>query len=284
MRREWVPNYGEASEALWKGNLQEQIGLLLRLLNHSFTLDFVITGSSREVLENKVMPAVDSFLKERGLELSKEKTKITHVDDGFDFLGFNVRKYKGKLLIKPSKKNVKSFLDGIRALIKSKATAKQENLIRLLNPRMRGWGNYFCHAVSKGTFSYVDHCIFSMLVKWINRRYPNKSVDWRRKKYFRPQGARGEIFSTTVKDEEGQRSFLDLFKVAQIPIRRHVKIKGEATPYDSQFKDYFLNREDAKRKTKNKDQKCVPSNLNSRHIHWTTGSSNGLQKGLSRVR
>jgi RNA-directed DNA polymerase len=66
--------------------------------------DFVITGSTKEVLENKVMPVVNAFLKERGLELSTEKTKITHVDDGFDFLGFNVRKYKGKMLIKPSKR------------------------------------------------------------------------------------------------------------------------------------------------------------------------------------
>ena len=104
--------------------------------------DFVVTGSTKEVLENKVMPVVAVFLKERGLELSVEKTKITRVDEGFDFLGFNVRKYKGKLLIKPSKANVKVFLNNIRGLIKSHATIKTEDLIRLLNLRIRGWTNY----------------------------------------------------------------------------------------------------------------------------------------------
>ena len=71
--------------------------------------DFVITGSSKELLENHIKPRVAAFLKQRGLELSEEKTKITHIDQGFDFLGFNVRKYNSKLLIKPSKKNIKNL-------------------------------------------------------------------------------------------------------------------------------------------------------------------------------
>jgi RNA-directed DNA polymerase len=107
----------------------------------SYADDFIITGASKEVLEQKVMPLLVTFLKERGLELSAEKTLITHVDKGFDFLGFNVRKYKGKLLIKPSKKNVKNFLDNLRALIKSQVAAKTENLIQQLNEKLRGWGN-----------------------------------------------------------------------------------------------------------------------------------------------
>jgi len=78
--------------------------------------DFVITGASKEVLETRIKPAVVAFLKERGLELSEEKTRITHIKDGFDFLGFNVRKYSGKMLIKPSKAAVKRFLDDIREL------------------------------------------------------------------------------------------------------------------------------------------------------------------------
>ena len=204
--------------------------------------DFVVTGASKDVLESKVMPAVVSFLKERGLELSLQKTKVTHVDEGFDFLGFNVRKYKGKLLIKPSGKNVKSFLDSIREIIKSNATVRQESLIHLLNPKIRGWANYYCHSVAKETFSYVDHNIFCALVRWIMRRHPRKSVEWRRKKYFRCQGARQEIFSAAIKDRKGRRTLLDLFRAAQVSIRRHVKIKGEATPYDPQYQDYFLKR------------------------------------------
>ena len=97
--------------------------------------DFIITSSSKEVLETKVKPLVESFLRERGLELSREKTKITHIDDGFDFLGVNVRKYKGKCIIKPSKKSVKSFLADIRETIKSNPAVKTEHLIYLLNPK-----------------------------------------------------------------------------------------------------------------------------------------------------
>ncbi len=114
--------------------------------------DFVITSSSRELLENKVKPLVTSFLKERGLELSQEKTRITHIDDGFDFLGFNVRKYNGTLLIKPSKESISSFLGDIRKTIKSKYTATTEGLIYLLNTKIRGWANYFKHVVAKRSF------------------------------------------------------------------------------------------------------------------------------------
>lgn len=100
--------------------------------------DFVITGGSKEQLEQDVKPLVEQFLRERGLELSAEKTKITHIDDGFDFLGHNIRKYNGKLLIKPSQKAQKTHLDEIRALVNANKTAKQEHLIKLLNPKIRG--------------------------------------------------------------------------------------------------------------------------------------------------
>ncbi len=85
----------------------------LKSLSHSFTLDFIITGKTKEMLEYEVKPLVEEHLKERGLELSPEKTKITHINEGFDFLGQKVRKYNGKLLIKPSKKNTKNFLEAV---------------------------------------------------------------------------------------------------------------------------------------------------------------------------
>jgi RNA-directed DNA polymerase len=100
--------------------------------------DFIITGNSKELLENEVKPLVEKFLSARGLELSPEKTSITHIDKGFDFLGVNIRKYNGKLLIKPSKKNVKNFLDKVRNAIKDNKTAKQVNLIKMLNPIITG--------------------------------------------------------------------------------------------------------------------------------------------------
>ncbi len=98
--------------------------------------DFVITGKSQELLEGEVKPLVEQFLKERGLELSPTKTVITHVAKGFDFLGQNVRRYpNGKLLIKPSKKNVKTFLDGIRRTIKAALGSSAADLIEELNPK-----------------------------------------------------------------------------------------------------------------------------------------------------
>lgn len=237
--------------------------------------DFVITGASKEVLEDKIMPVVTTFLKERGLELSLTKTKITHVDDGFDFLGFNVRKYKGKLLIKPSKKNIKSFLDTIRKLIKSNGTVATEVLISQLNPKIRGWANYFCHVVSKRVFNYVDYSIFWAILRWVRRRHPDKSAGWLKKKYFRSQGLRNGIFSTTIRDEKGNSHFLDLLCMSDTPIRRHVKVRAEATPYDPHFTEYFLKRTRQKKVSKNREQKENSSSHsnNSRNTKRATGSS-----------
>jgi RNA-directed DNA polymerase len=106
-----------------------------------FADDIVVTGSSRELLEHQCIPLIESFLRARGLELSHEKTQITHIEEGYDFLGQNIRKYKGKLLIKPSKKNVRTFLDKVRRTVKGNKQAKAGNLILLLNPLIRGWAN-----------------------------------------------------------------------------------------------------------------------------------------------
>lgn len=239
----------------------------------SYADDFVITGATKEVLENKVMPAVTTFLKERGLELSPEKTLITHVDEGFNFLGFNVRKYKGKLLIKPSKESIKIFLDKNRDFIKSNATAKTENLILNLNLRIRGWANYYRHVVSRDAFHYIDDRIFWALMRWIKRRHPEKSASWRKKKYFRTQGAKQWVFSVRLKNKRGEQYFLDLFKASQTPIRRHIKIRSEANLYDPKYTEYFFERERLKleRYTKAKD-KPKPG-LNASNInHLTAGS------------
>ena len=127
--------------------------------------DFVITGTSRELLEDEIKPLIRGFLAERGLTLSEEKTRVTHISEGFDFLGQNVRKYRfgtpnAKLLIKPSKKNVKTFLDEVRGAIRRLSAAKQEFLIGQLNPKILGWANYHSHVVSKDVYSKVDFAIW----------------------------------------------------------------------------------------------------------------------------
>jgi RNA-directed DNA polymerase len=121
----------------------------------------VITGISQEVLEEEVNPLVVDFLRERGLELSQEKTTITHIEDGFDFLGQNVRKYNGIFLMHPSKKNVKTFLTQIRKAIRENKQATAYWLIATLNPKIRGWANYHQHANAKKTFVQVDTAIFN---------------------------------------------------------------------------------------------------------------------------
>ncbi|EPL9726990.1 group II intron reverse transcriptase/maturase, partial [Pseudomonas aeruginosa] len=194
--------------------------------------DFVITGASPEVLENEVKPWVEQFLATRGLRLSLKKTRIVHIDEGFDFLGWNFRKYDGTLLIKPNKKNVKAFYSKIREAIDSHKTVKQEDLIRLLNPKLRGWALYHQPVVAKQAYSRMDHRVFIKLWRWAKRRHPNKSLDWVRKKYFRTSGDRSWVFATTVVDADGGKREVELYSLASTPIERHKKVSGDYNPYD----------------------------------------------------
>ncbi len=213
--------------------------------------DFIITGISRAILEEKVKPLVEEFLGVRGLQLSMEKTVITHIDQGFDFLGFNVRKYNGKLLIKPAKKNVLAFLEDIRTSIKKNATAKTENLINLLNPKIQGWANYYKHAVSSKTFSTVDHNIFKAIRKWAKRRHPKKNAEWVDKKYFCRIEHDNWVFNDGMKLVNGGRYILKrLFKTHLTKIVRHVKIRADANPYNPEYQEYFKKRELSKASNK----------------------------------
>jgi len=205
--------------------------------------DFIITGSSKELLENEIKPLVEQFMEERGLELSEEKTHITHITTGFDFLGQNIREYKdGKVLVKPSKKNVKTFLRNIRKLIKENAQATAGNLIMQLNPQVRGWANYHRHVSSKQTFVRVDDAIFRGLWQWAKRRHPKKPEKWVKEKYFHPVGERNWVFSGAVEGEDGTVRKVQLFYAHTVPIERHTKIKGEANPYDPAWEMYFEER------------------------------------------
>jgi len=206
--------------------------------------DFIITGRTKELLEEQVKPLVEQFLQLRGLELSPKKTVITHVEQGFDFLGQNVRKYpKGKLLIKPSKKNVKTFLDGIRKIIKAGLGLSAAELIDWLNPKIRGWANYHRHVVSKRVFQRVDHVIFISLWQWARRRHPEKSLGWLKQKYFERQGQDNWRFFGKSCDADGILHTVRLLPASHMPIRRHIKVKGEVNPYDPAYETYFEKRE-----------------------------------------
>jgi RNA-directed DNA polymerase len=205
--------------------------------------DFVIAGSSRELLEQEVKPVVEAFLRERGLTLSQEKTSITHIEDGFDFLGQQVRKYKmgkrHKLLITPSKKNVKTFLEKIRGIVRANKAISAGKLIAKLNPVIRGWVNYHRHVVSKDIFSSVDEVIFQTIRRWARRRHPWKSNAWVVKKYFTSIGGNNWVFAGTVDEHPCYLTNAD-----SVPIIRHVKIRAEANPYDPTWESYFEKRLD----------------------------------------
>nr|BFD42667.1 group II intron reverse transcriptase/maturase [Pseudomonas sp. FFPRI_1] len=206
--------------------------------------DFIVTGRSKELLEQEVMPIIEDFMRERGLTLSPEKTKITHIDEGFDFLGQNVRKYNGKLLIKPSKANVATFLEKVRSAVKGNKALDQPRLIRMLNPMIQGWANYHQHVVSKATFARVDHEIWRVLWQWAVRRHPQKSSVWIKQRYFHSVGTRNWVFAAATGERfpDGNPILSSLRKATDTPIRRHRPIKLEANPFDPTWETYFEER------------------------------------------
>lgn len=202
--------------------------------------DFVVSGISKEVLENEVKPMVEKFLEERGLELSIEKTLITNISDGFDFLGFNIRTYKGKLLIKPSKASVKSFFENVNAIFGRYKTVRADLLIKRLNSLLRGWANYYRYVASSETFSKVSNHIWKKTWKWSIRRHQKKSKHWVKNKYYTKILNRDWIFCG--EDEAGQ--LITLFNIRGVKIRRHRKVFSEANPYAKEWKEYFAQRKE----------------------------------------
>lgn len=195
--------------------------------------DFVITGISKMFLEHEVKPVIERFLAKRGLELSVEKTRITSIEEGFDFLGWNFRKYQGTLLIKPSKASIKSVLEKVREIVNANKTARQDSLIHLLNPVLRGWANYHRVAVAKKAFNTVDHQVWKLLWYWAKRRHPKKRWSWIKNRYYHRIGGRQGVFAS-----ETQRLIL----LGQTPIVRHTKIRGDANPFDLAQRAYFNER------------------------------------------
>jgi RNA-directed DNA polymerase len=206
--------------------------------------DFVITGVNREVLQDIITPAVTAFLAPRGLELAPEKTKITHLTEGYDFLGQNIRRYGDKLLIKPARKNVQSFLQKVRDIIRRLWSAPQHSLIEALNPVITGWANYHRHIVAQEAFSTVDSHIWYAIWQWAKRRHPKKPPEWVMRRYFHQIGLRRWVFgaSTDQLDNNGRPLLRILRTAASVPIERHPKVQSDANPYDRAWHSYFAQR------------------------------------------
>ncbi|MEG5238805.1 group II intron reverse transcriptase/maturase [Microcoleus sp. AT9b-C3] len=203
--------------------------------------DFIVTARDKESLETAQDP-IQAWLSERGLEFSAEKTLITSMEEGFDFLGFNSRHYNGKLLIKPAKKKVLAFCKRIGEEVKNLNGAKQEDLIRKLNPILRGFANYYKGAVSKETFGYISHRVWQYLWRWAKRRHPNKNTKWVRKRYFKTIKGNRWTFACTISDRRGKDKNFVLYQVAKTAVERHIKVKGDASPDDPSLKEYWEKR------------------------------------------
>ena len=190
---------------------------------------------------------VTKFLAKRGLAISLEKTKIVHINQGFDFLGCSVRKYTGKLSIRPAKKSVLSFLQSIREFIRSQVGAPTAGLLARLNAKIRGWGNYYRHVIASKTFGWVSLQITQALTRWIHRRHKKSTTwNWRRKHYYRQSG-NSWLFSTTYRLADGTVRILDLFQLSSIKWRLHVKVRAIAHAFDPDLDAYFAERKRGQR-------------------------------------
>ena len=209
--------------------------------------DFIITGTTKEILETEVKSAVEEFLEARGLTLSPEKTLITHINEGFDFLGQNIRKYPSgqgryKLLIKPSQTSVKRFLDDIRETIRQNPTMPAKTLTGLLNPKIRGWALYHRSVVSRKTFERIDHEIHKALWAWATRLHKNKGKRWVMKRYWRTIGNRRWTFASEGTNRKGKNTVFYLFRASDVNVKRHIKILNVANPYDLEWEPYYERR------------------------------------------
>lgn len=203
--------------------------------------DFIVTAKSEQDILN-ALAVIEEWMKSRNLELSGEKTFVVRIDEGFNFLGYNVRQYKGKTLIKPSKDKVLSFCKEIGKTITALNGAAQESVISKLNPILRGFANYYRNGVSKETFSYIHYRVWQYLWRWAKRRHPKKQTAWVKKTYFNNRDTRRWVFGCYTKDRRGNNKFLELFNVPSTPIIRHVKVTGTASPDDGSLKEYWEKR------------------------------------------
>ena len=208
--------------------------------------DFIITCKSKEMLEQRVLPAVRSFLSERGLTLSEEKTRVVNIEQGFDFLGQNIRKYNGKFLTKPTRKAVQRVQASVKRIMEAHSDGDIWSMIRRMNQTIQGWCNYHRHSCASRIFNQFDTWIFWVIKQWLHRMHPNKGRRWIMKKYYRYAHNNRWTFFAVRKDHNGKPEYRDLIKAGRIHIVRHVKIRAEANPFDPVWNEYFDKRKSSK--------------------------------------
>ena len=206
----------------------------LKSLNHSLTLDLVITAPTREVLETYARPRIVEFLQQRGLALNEVKTRIIHMREGLNFLGLHLRKFgsrEEKLLTVPQKEKVLKHVRAIRSYLDAHKQTPAGQVMRDLNPVIRGWANYYRHSAAKDVFAKVRHAQWQMLWNWAKRRHPNKRSKWVKARDFRSDGY------WTFFEEKAT-----LVKPDATPITRFTKGTGKNSPYDPALRQYWVER------------------------------------------
>jgi RNA-directed DNA polymerase len=199
--------------------------------------DFVVMCHSRELAE-RVKETLRQWLTFRGLEFNEGKTRIVQADDGFDFLGFNVRRYHGKLLIKPSKAAVGRIRERLRSEIKALRGANAAAVLYKINPIIRGWSAYYRTVVSSEIFTALDNYVWKLVYKWAKHSHPNKPKHWIVDKYFgKFNHARQDRWVFGDRDSGAY-----LIKFAWTKIVRHQLVKGTASPDDPTLSQYWADR------------------------------------------
>lgn len=194
--------------------------------------DFIVTANNRDILM-EIKEVLAEFMSKRGLKLSEEKTVITNINDGFDFLGWNFRKYKGKLLVQPSAKSKKKITEKLSQTVKCYREADQGLLIAKLNQITKGWAEYHHCVCAKRTFSLIDHRLWEMLWKWAKRRHPRKNNKWVKNRYWHAKCGREWSFRTEN---------IILYQMMDMPIVRIKSLNLKKNPFLDN--DYYLKRKE----------------------------------------
>ncbi len=206
--------------------------------------DLIVTGKSQRLLEQTIRPTLDAFLEERGLQLSDEKTAITHIKHGFNFLGQTLRKRAGTLHITPSKDSVMALRRKVGNVIRKHVSAPMPVLAKKLNQALRGWGNYHRHVDASDTFARLDHYVYQQLWRMLRRRHPNKSKGWLIRKYWTATG-RKWVFAATATTRKGKQLY-PVLRLCSLGGQRYVKVKADANPYLPEYGRYFWWRRHGK--------------------------------------
>jgi RNA-directed DNA polymerase len=206
--------------------------------------DFCVFCETKEDAQ-RVVETLSTWLATRGLTLSTEKTRIVHLEEGFDFLGFTIRQYPStrskagyQLRISPSKASIKALRTTLDALWKQHIGAPVSAVLRALNPVIRGWANYFRIAIASKVFSALDNWMFLKAVRWVNRPHPHKPNAWRRDRYWgqlNPHRSDHWVFGNKAVGAY-------LLKFKWFKIERHVIVRGTASPDDPALRAYWAER------------------------------------------